>query len=242
MSSAPENTRPAFEAALKYSVYGLEMDVQMTSDGVPVLYHDMTLQKVAGRRKHIHEQSYAELKKMDWGGWFSPEYRGERLMTLKKALQLYSGRTAMMIEIKSRRYDRRSGRGIVLTHKILELISEEVEGRFLGNIYILSFDINVLRSAHETAPGLKYVMNIGRSRRFYKKIKCAPGFLCGISLPIRRLEKAAVDLIRSSGKLVLTYSCNLKRQAAKALSLNTDIIMSNKPDWLIKYINENGIK
>ena len=242
MHEAPENTRSAFDAALRYPVYGLELDIQMTSDGVPVLYHDSTLRKITGSRKNIAEYSFAQLKNIDWGGWFSPEYKGEKLMTLKKALQLYAARTALMIEIKSRRFDRKSGRSIILTHKVLELISEEVKSRFLDNIYILSFDINILRSAHETAPDLKYVMNIGGSRRIPKKINEAPGILSGICLPVSRLDKQSADAVRESGMLLMTYTCNLKRQAEKALSLNADIVMTNKPGWFFEHIRNRAAR
>lgn len=73
-----ENTLSAFAAAAHCGVLHIETDVQVTRDGIPVLFHDKNLVRVAGIRKKIRSLTLAELKKIDIGF-------GNRVPTLEEA-------------------------------------------------------------------------------------------------------------------------------------------------------------
>jgi glycerophosphoryl diester phosphodiesterase len=127
--SAPENTRSAFDAALAYPIDGIELDVQMSKDEVPVLFHDQTLAKIYGGLRRVSDFSYDHLKRYDWGSWFSRFYQGEPLLTLEETLKDYAEKTRLLIEIKSQERDRKSGVSRTLTLKVLELLSDLVPQR-----------------------------------------------------------------------------------------------------------------
>ena len=59
-----ENTLPAFEAALKSKVDGVELDLQLTLDGTIVVFHDCNLKRLAGVSKNLESLTYPELKKI----------------------------------------------------------------------------------------------------------------------------------------------------------------------------------
>ena len=85
----PLNTAPAIIGAKKAGLGGVEVDVQITSDGVYVLFHDEDLRRVGGTQQQtIAGMTYAQLQQFDYGSWFSPRFAGTEICTLDKAAQL----------------------------------------------------------------------------------------------------------------------------------------------------------
>ena len=71
---APENTMAAFELAARLGADGIEFDVQSTIDGELVVLHDMTLERTTTGHGAVHEARWSEMKDVDAGSWFSPEF------------------------------------------------------------------------------------------------------------------------------------------------------------------------
>jgi glycerophosphoryl diester phosphodiesterase len=164
MREAPENTRAAFDRALSYGPDGVEFDVQLTRDGVPVLYHDRTLARIEGGRKRISDYTYSFLRRKDWGGWFSRAFAGEPILSLEEALQIYGARTRLFIEIKSRARDRLSGGSDTLTRRVLDLLARHIPTAARGDVFILSFDPEVLDLAYREDADWRYVLNVSNPR------------------------------------------------------------------------------
>ena len=76
-AKAPENTMAAFELALAVGADGIELDVHMTRDGEIVVIHDDTLDRTTNGKGPVSDQTMAELRELDAGSWFSPEFAGE---------------------------------------------------------------------------------------------------------------------------------------------------------------------
>ncbi|HIK26686.1 MAG: glycerophosphodiester phosphodiesterase family protein [Oscillatoriaceae bacterium SKW80] len=83
---APENTLAAFAAAIKWGADSLEFDIQLSSDGVPIVIHDVTLDRICGTPGLVKEKTLKELKTLDVGSWFDMQFSGERIPTLEEAL------------------------------------------------------------------------------------------------------------------------------------------------------------
>ncbi|MFH1414753.1 MAG: glycerophosphodiester phosphodiesterase family protein [Elusimicrobiota bacterium] len=235
---APENTRSAFNRALEYVVDGIEFDVQLSRDGVPVLYHDRTLAKISGNRTRISDHKYRELKAMDFGSWFSGEYKGERIMKLSDMLDSYKDKTRMFLEIKSRKTDRASGRSEELGNSVLELVGKRPAGKRCPQICILSFDPELLNRMYREAPANRYVLNITEPLNNIKKDNPCFSELYGFSIPVKRLDKKFADDAHRAGYAVMTYACNVSRQLRKALDLKADVIMTDNPGWLTVKIRD----
>jgi glycerophosphoryl diester phosphodiesterase len=86
----PENTLIAVAAALAGGAEFVEVDVQLSADGVPVLYHDADLLRVSGREGRIHELTLAEIRELEaWEpGRFGERFRGTRVPTLAAFTEL----------------------------------------------------------------------------------------------------------------------------------------------------------
>lgn len=97
---APENTLAAFRAAVELGADAIELDVQRTADGQLIVMHDPTVDRTTDGRGPLAAHSLAALKALDAGGWFGPQFAGERLPTLQEAVNVIEEKAGLFIEIK----------------------------------------------------------------------------------------------------------------------------------------------
>lgn len=90
---APENSLAAFQKAVKGG-YGIELDVQLTRDRVPVVFHDETLERICGRKGRVRDYTQRELQR------FALCHSGERIPPLAEVLKLVNGSVPLIVEIK----------------------------------------------------------------------------------------------------------------------------------------------
>jgi glycerophosphoryl diester phosphodiesterase len=106
---APENTIAAFELALETRADGVEFDVRLTRDGVPVVIHDDNLQRTGSVSQLVAALTLDELKEADVGTWFdrahkisSSAFAGEKIPTLEEVFELFEDTDAILyLEMKS---------------------------------------------------------------------------------------------------------------------------------------------
>ena len=87
-TAAPENTLPAFQLAIGHHSDRAELDVQMTKDGVVMVTHDTSLRRCTGRNANIYDLTFAQVRELDAGRWFSARYAGTQIPTLEKVKEL----------------------------------------------------------------------------------------------------------------------------------------------------------
>lgn len=99
---APENTLAAFRLAEQMHADGIELDVTHSKDGALVVIHDDLVDRTSNAKGFVWDYTLEELKALDFGSWFSPQYAGECLPTLDEVLAfIASSPLALNIEIKS---------------------------------------------------------------------------------------------------------------------------------------------
>ena len=92
-SDAPENSLPAFARAAEKG-FGIEMDIQLTKDKVPVVFHDFTLKRACRTSGKVIDYTYDELKKLEL---FRSQ---EHIPTFEEALEVIDGRVPIILELK----------------------------------------------------------------------------------------------------------------------------------------------
>lgn len=98
---APENSLPAFGAAVSLGAEEIEFDLWATRDGVLVSAHDSTLERVSDGKGLIYEKTYEELLALDFGAKSENEwYRGLKICTFEEILAKFAGRVIMNIHVK----------------------------------------------------------------------------------------------------------------------------------------------
>lgn len=106
---APENTLPAFELALAQGADGIEFDVQLSRDGVPVVIHDPTLDRTTPGSGRVCEHNISALRRLDAGSWFNTRhpararsrYKGSKIPLLLEVLEWVRDKQCLaFLEIK----------------------------------------------------------------------------------------------------------------------------------------------
>jgi glycerophosphoryl diester phosphodiesterase len=87
LQHAPENTLSNFRACLELRL-GFEFDVQRTKDGQLVCIHDDTVDRTTNGTGKVADLTLAEIRQLDAGGWFDPQFAGERIPTVDEVLAL----------------------------------------------------------------------------------------------------------------------------------------------------------
>jgi len=98
---APENTLPAFEKAVELGADWFELDCTLSKDGAIIVIHDDSVDRTTGTVGAVRDLTLAELKALDAGSWYGPDFAGEPLPTLEEALDLARGRIGVYVEIKN---------------------------------------------------------------------------------------------------------------------------------------------
>lgn len=101
-AEAPENTLASFRLALEEKPAYIEFDVQSSKDGVPMIFHDETVERTTNHKTPLAFSSLKqdELQKLDAGAWFSERFKEEKIPTLVDVLNLPLDKTGLMIELK----------------------------------------------------------------------------------------------------------------------------------------------
>lgn len=98
---APENSLPAFGAAVAMGAEEIEFDLWQTADSKIVSSHDSTLDRVSDGHGFIYEKTYDELLQLDFGAVHGEHFKGLKVLTFEKILEKFSCHTVMNIHIKS---------------------------------------------------------------------------------------------------------------------------------------------
>jgi glycerophosphoryl diester phosphodiesterase len=98
---APENTMAAFREAIAVGADGIEFDVRLTRDGVPVVIHDSSLRRTGGLNKRVADLSSEEISGVDVGSWFAPRFTNETVPSLRELFTLFqSNNSSLYLEMK----------------------------------------------------------------------------------------------------------------------------------------------
>jgi glycerophosphoryl diester phosphodiesterase len=233
----PENSKTAFKRSIAYSVDGIETDVQLTKDNIPVIFHDRISLKLTGLKKWISSYTLEELLQFN--------IDNEKILTLDKTIKLFSKKTSLYIEIKSGKTERASGRSKFLTHKVVEQVLN-IAPEYQKNISILSFDPDVLEQVFSLSNKIKCILNLNGYNKcdkwciraediLNKKFSC--NHLAGLCINKKKIDSTLVNFAHANNMEMLTYSCNTEKQLKRLLTLNLDGIMTDRAEWLTKRTN-----
>jgi len=157
---APENTLAAFRQALTLPIDAIELDVQMTSDGHAVVFHDNTVDRLTAGTGNLLDLTLSDLHSLNAAAHFSGGWpQREIIPTLREVLALLNRRKQVYIEVKNSKRADVYGR---YPH-IAETIVEEVRvADMLRQVVLISFDWQILADIKVLAPELSPGMIVGR--------------------------------------------------------------------------------
>lgn len=224
-SMFPENTLAAFEGALELGVDYIELDVQMSKDEELVLLHDDDLLRTTGVSGLASDYTYEELADMDAGSWFSASFAGERIPTLKEALELVRDSDCKIyLELKD------IGDDPEFARKVLETATE---CGMLEQCVFASFNYDYLTVIKEADADALLLYNTTSSKTSLPTEYEADFY----GLSIATINADVVRAIHEAGKQAFVWTVDAPEQIKTVCEMGVDGIVTNKPGVVKVLIN-----
>ncbi|MCY4464285.1 MAG: glycerophosphodiester phosphodiesterase family protein [Chloroflexi bacterium] len=226
-ASAPQNTLAAFELAAQQGAHGIELDVHLTRDRQLAVIHDATVGSTTDGQGAVEEMSLAQLKELDAGAWFSPEFAAERIPTLEEVFAAVGDRLFVNVEIKSRAPGIENAVADCIRHHQME-----------ARVLLSSFDAGVLRRLRlltNVPLGLLLFqaaddarLDANRANRFYAALHPWHEFV----------DVGYMRRVRESGCLVNVWTVNDPLRACQLASLGVNGIITDHPAEIVAALQQ----
>lgn len=222
---APENTLAAFRRAIEDRADGIEFDVRLAKDNVPVVFHDAGLQRMAQRKARVSHLTSIELQSLDLGVWFNQrfprraddKFAGEGVPTLGQTFDfLRDFRGRIYVELKGFARE---------TPVLVEAVLKEIRQiKLLPNIILKSFNLDAIALAKKNFPEIR------TAALFAPKL---------ISFPRRKYRLIEDAKNKDADELSLHYSLATKKmvEMAKEEKMPVTIWTADRPVWVRRAIN-----
>lgn len=231
--TAPENTVAAFKDARAAGADYLEIDVQLSADGVPFLFHDNTPARTTnvedvfpGREDDpVTSFTWAELQQLDAGSYFAGRYAGERIPHFDDAARIATVNTGVYIEIKSPK----NSPGI--ERVVADALAEDgVWAKLLqaGKVTVIGFDEGSNRVFAGLAPEVPLQQLTG-SVPDAATIGRWAGFVDSVGTNYRALDADAVARVDAAGLDLGVYTVNSPEAVQHVLDLGVDMVTGDFP-------------
>lgn len=220
---APENTMAAIRKAMSFPFVGwIELDVQLSRDGIPVVIHDDTLQRTAKRKGRVADYDAEQLTATDVGGWFSPAFAGETIPLLETVIEETKGRCRLNIELKTY-----GGRYPGMEKAVVDLLRKHGIER---EAVITSFDPTALRKVRELSADVKIGLIIDGAPPFLvQELKTLDAAF--LSIGHVYLNRQRMALFSEAGLQVMAWTVNDPQRMRRLAAISPDImICTNYPD------------
>ena len=205
---APENTIAAFKEAIAVGADGVEFDVRLTRDGVPVVIHDGTLRRTGGLQRRVADLTWAELEQVDVGSWFDRKFAHATVPSLDQLLTLFeSNNLVLNLAMKSDSASEHAP----LADACCRLINEH---SLKQRVIVSCFDL----------PVLKVVKNID------SEIKTA-----ALALHHRLARKDLIDKAKLLGWIVAVWTVDDPGWIERGRSSGVDALITNNPAAMLAH-------
>ncbi|ANS73821.1 glycerophosphodiester phosphodiesterase [Paenibacillus yonginensis] len=219
---APENTMAAVRMAMEEPcVTWMEVDVQLSKDGVPVIFHDYSVNRTTNGRGAVREKTFAELRKLDAGSWKSPFYAGEKIITLDELLDTVKGRLKLNLEIKTQ-----EGMYPGLENKMIDAVRSR---NMQDDVVMTSFDVAALGKVKFEDPGIQTGLITDRQTpelfRRLKDLGC--NFL---SMAHRKIDERLVAEAGRRKIQIMAWTVDRPKSMLRLAALDRNILIcTNRP-------------
>lgn len=219
---APENTLAGIRLARNLGFVGVEFDVKLTADGVPVLMHDDTLERTTNGSGAVAQASYREIASLDAGGWFGNEFSGEPVPGFAAASALCrEGGIWANVEIKPcPGRERETGEAVARMAKLLWTGAHPLP-------LLSSFSALALEAAAVESPELPRALLVVDAHPNWQaqleRLQCV-----ALHVNHRHLDPALVRAVHDSGRGLLTYTVNDSEMALDLLEWGVDALVTDQ--------------
>lgn len=217
----PENTRIAFEEAAKLNIWGVEFDVHVTKDQELVVIHDESLNRTSNGKGFVKDFTLAELKHLDIGSWFAPQFAGQQILTLREVLTIFRP-TSLQINIELKT-------DIFEYEGIEQLVADEIQALQLENrVWISSFNHETIARFKKVNPNVKTALlfsSLITDLEEYVRISNCDAIHIHYYHCLRHIIQQAI----ANGLIVRAYTVNDKTIACQLAAAGMKAIFTDRP-------------
>ncbi len=225
---APENTLASIHTAADLGVEWVELDVKLTKDQVPIIFHDDTLDRTTNISGNVADKTFAEIRELDAGSWYAESFLGVRIPTLEEAIEVLIDRgLGLNLEIKPC-----PGREIETAEVALDVLSTIWDDH--SRLLISSFEHVSIETALDWAADWHRALLIGEEWpdnwaeiADYLDVSC-------VNVNATAVTREQVESIMDMQKQILAYTVNDPDQARLLQSWGVDGFFSDVPDVLLE--------
>lgn len=241
----PENTLPAFKSAAELGVDCIETDVHLTSDGICVIWHDDTMERITGDNGLISNKSYEELSALDAGYLFSGD-NGRTFPFRGKGVTI-----ATLDEILKALPDMRFN--VDLKDNNIELVNEfarvvrknNAEKRVLG----ASFHNRIIKTLRKTIPEIATSFSETEMRkviildkigmlRFHGNFSADAAQIPEYNNNTKIVTKSLIRNFHKKGVMVHVWTVNRKSDMLRFYKMGVDAVMTDNPRLLLETMKD----
>lgn len=226
---APENTLESIETAASLGVAWVELDVKLTRDNVPIIFHDETLERTTNGSGAVAQIDYEDIRQLEAGSWFADGFAGIKIPTLEEAVDvLLRHNLGLNLEIKPC-----PGREKETAEIALDALSQIWDD--FDNLLISSFQHVSLEAARDLAPDYARGLLIGGDE-MPDNWKDVADYLdvATINLGSRLMTRAVADEVMDMEKPLLIYTVNDPLEARRFQQMGADAFFSDNPDIIME--------
>lgn len=224
---APENTLPAFQAAIDSGIVDYaELDVQLTKDGVVMLTHDTNLLRCTGKNTNIYDLTCQEVQALDAGSSFSSDFEGTQIPTLDEVIKQCKGNIKLNIEIKSNSHTPE------LEAKTVRVIEEN---HFEQDCVITSLSYESLCKVKECNPELKTGLILAMGAGNFYDLENVDFF----SIESTFVTQKVANEIHMRNKEIHVWTIDTEENAQKMVDRGVDNIITGNPPLIHSVLTQN---
>ena len=227
---APENSMPAFGAAVAMGAEEIEFDLWATKDGEIVSCHDSTLDRVSDGTGKICDYTYEELLNFDFGIKYSEKFKGLKILKFEDILKKFACHTVMNIHIKTENNQCEYDSDVL--NKIIALIDKYDCRKY---VYFMSGNDNLLRLASELAPDI--CRCVGGGDAPFDMVERALKYNCKkIQLVKGKFNQEMIDKAHKNGIICNVFWSDDVKEAKEFIEMGIDTILTNDYNLISKVI------
>ena len=227
-ADAPENTMASLELAMDDLDF-VETDVQLSRDGVPVLFHDTTLERIADDRRSVADLELDDLRRLDVGAWYGAAHAGERMPTLDEFLAALATRETAraLVELKA---DWTPDE----VRRVVDLIERH---QVRGRVVLQSFSLETLFAVQQVSPTTPRIMLIRELPADPVPLAERLGVIgFGTTAASVTAVPGALEAAHGAGVAVLCYTLNSHEGWEEVSALGVDGIITDQPSELDEWL------
>ena len=232
---APENTLAAFRRAIELGADGMEMDLQLTSDGAVVVIHDDTLERTTDGWGRVTDLTLAEVRRADAGAKFGAAYRGERVPTLSEVIDLVkaSGNDRVRLNLEIKFGEGREGKPEDIEERVLAVLRA---AGFVDRVTVQSFHHPSPAKMKALEPRIPSGLLVGARRPPSDPVALVQQYRADYYAPEHRLvTREMVQALHQARIPVVTWTVNDESGMHRLIemgvgSVQGDAIISDYPD------------